>query len=165
MKALIALTVITILVALYVVWGRKWLKARTWPWSKRFFELTEPIEIALWGKSETILWSRFLQLMGAVAAFLAWFGALDMSPYIALVPEKYQPWLLAAPFAAITLSGVISELLRRSTSRPLEIVAVSDNAAPAVLAEVQKAQAAKEEAVATIVAEKNEPSAVTEKKE
>lgn len=165
MTALIILFVITALVALYVVWGRKWLKAKTWPWSKRFFEFTEPIEIALWQKSETILWSRFLQLLGAIAAFLTWFGALDVTPFVALVPERYQPWLMAAPFIAVTLAGIISELLRRSTSRPLEIVAVPDNAPPIVLEEIQKAQAAKEEAVATIVAVKNEPVIVTEKKE
>src|SRR5688572_31914363 len=98
MIALVVMLSLTLVVALYVIWGRKWLKAKTWPWSKRFFELTEPIEIALWQKSETILWSRFLQLMGAVAAALTWFGALDVTPFVALVPEKYQPWLLAAPF-------------------------------------------------------------------
>lgn len=165
MTALILLAVITSLVALYVIWGRNWLKAKTWPWSKRFFEITEPIEILLWQKSETILWSRFLQLLGAVAAGLTWFGALDVTPIVMLVPEKYQPWLMAAPFVAVTLAGIISELLRRSTSKPLEIVAVPDNASPVIQAEVQKAQDAKEEAVATIAAAKSEPVVVTEKKE
>jgi hypothetical protein len=143
-----------VIVALYVVWGRKWLKAKTWPWSKRFFEITEPIEILLWSKSETILWSRFFQVMGALAAVLTWFGALDVSPYVAIAPERFRPWLMAAPFAAVTLAGVISELLRRQTSKPLELVAVSDNAAPAVLAEVARAEVAKDEAVATVAADK-----------
>lgn len=152
MIVLTILVALTFVVALYAVWGRAWLKAKTWPWSKRLFEITEPLEIALWGKSETILWSRYLQVMGALSAFLTWLGALDVTPFIALAPERYQPWFAALPFAAVILAGIVSELLRRSTSLPLAIVAVPDNAPPAVLAEVAKADAAKNEAVATIAA-------------
>lgn len=158
MTGLVIIAIIAIIVALYAVWGRNWLKAKTWPWSKRFFEITEPIEIALWSKSETILWSRFLQFLGVVGAILTWFGALDVTPYLALAPEKYRPWISAAPFAALALNGIISEILRRGTTKPLELVAVSDNAPPAVKAEVEKAEAAKVEAVATVVAERQAPS-------
>lgn len=157
MKVLVVLLVLVVLVALYAIWGRKWLKAKTWPWSKRFFEIVEPIEIKLWGKSETILWSRFLQLLGALCAVLTWFGSLDVSPYVALVPERFRPWLMAAPFAAVTLAGVMSEILRRGTTKPLELVAVSDNAPPVVAAAAARADEAKQDAVATVVAEKQAP--------
>ncbi len=157
MIGLIILAVIAIIVALYAVWGRNWLKAKTWPWSKRFFELTEPIEIVLWQKSETILWARFLQFLGVVGAFLTWLGALDLTPIAALWPEKYQPWLMALPFIAATLAGFIQELLRRGTTKPLELVAVPDNPPPAVQAELDKAESAKNEAVAVVVAERQAP--------
>lgn len=157
MTLLIITLVLVIVVALYAVWGRNWLKAKTWPWSRRFFEITEPIEIALWQKSETILWSRFLQFLGVVGFLLTWLGALDVSPYLVLVPEKYRPYVMAAPFAAVALNGIISEILRRGTTMPVELVAVPENAPPVVLEQVAKAEQAKEEAVATVIAEKQAP--------
>lgn len=152
MIVLTILVALTFIVAFYAVWGRKWLKAKTWPWSKRLFEITEPVEIALWSKSETILWARWLQFMGVLSGFLTWLGALEVTPFIALVPEKYQPWLAALPYMAVTLAGIIGELQRRDTSKPLPMVAVPDNAKPEVLEAVAKADIAKEEAVAVIAA-------------
>lgn len=146
-----ATAVLTVLVALYAIWGRRWLKAKTWPWSIKFFQATEPAEIALWGKSETLLWTRFVSLVGILYAFLSWLGALDVSPFLILLPEKWRPWLTAAPFAAVALGGLIGEILRRGTTKPLELVAVPDRAPLAVREAVEHADLVGQEAVAEVV--------------
>lgn len=147
---------LTILVGFYAIWGRKWLKAKTWPWSMRFFAAVEPVEILLWGKSETILWSRFLQLMGGLYALLTWLGALDVTPFLILMPDSWRPWVTAAPFAAVVIGGIVQEILRRGTSQPLELVAVSDNASVEVKLAIHAADVVKKEAMAVVVESLNE---------
>jgi hypothetical protein len=148
MTILIILFALTAFVLFWVVVGRAWLKSM--PGTARFFAVIEPVEIALWSKSETILWARFLPFMMALSGFLTWLGALDVTPLYLLLPEKYHPWLAAVPFVTVALLGAVNEILRRFTTRPLEIVAVPDNAPPAVAAAIEAAQVAKVEAVAEI---------------
>lgn len=152
MTLLVILFIFTALVLLWVVWGRTWLKSQSW--TVGFFAAIEPIEIALWSKSETILWARFVPLLTALSGFLTWLGALDVTPFLQLIPEKYQPWVSVLPFAAVALLGIVTEILRRSTTKPLEIVAVPDAAPPELVAVIAEAEVAKDNAVAEIKAEK-----------
>lgn len=160
MMLLIVGFVLIAIVALYAIWGRKWLKAKTWPWSKRFFETTEPIEILLWKKSETILWARLKVLVGLLLAVLTSLGTIDLAPIMPLVPDQWEPALKAAfnllPLI-ITVVGFIDEKLRNGTTKPLELVAVPDNPPIEVARAVAQAESAKQTAVATVAAEKQTP--------
>jgi hypothetical protein len=111
---------LTVVVALYVVWLRPWLRDKTW--AAGFFARVEPVEIALWKKSESILWARFLQAVGLVVPFLQLVGAIDIAPYLAIVPEGYAPYLLLFIFIA----GQIGERLRKDTTKPLDVVAMPE---------------------------------------
>lgn len=154
MTLLTILFLLTAFMLAWVVWGRAWLKAQPWAWSIRFFALIEPIEIALWSKSETLLWSRFLPVLMALSGFLTWLGAIDVSPLYIMLPDKYHPWLAALPFVTVGLLGIVNEILRWQTTKPVEIVAVPDAAPPAVVAAIAEAEVAKDNAVAEIKAEK-----------
>lgn len=107
-------------VALYVVWLRPWLRDK--PWAQGFFARVEPVEIVLWRKSESILWARFLQAVGLVVPLLQFIGAVDITPYLAIVPDGYAPYLLLVIFVA----GQIGERLRKDTTKPLDVVAAPD---------------------------------------
>ena len=112
-------------VIIYVVFLRNWLKERIW--AKGFFAWIEPYEIALWRKSETILWARFLIVLGLIPPILEQLGELSGSGIERFLPEKYQAlWTLS-----FTVIGVVNEFLRRSTTKPLEIVALPESAPPA----------------------------------
>jgi hypothetical protein len=123
MKILIALAVITVLIALYVIKGRPWLK--TTSWGKAFLDKIEPMERRLWWNSETMLWSRFKVFLGTALTTLV---AVDWNSVSPLVPEKYRPYLLALPTIFIQLDGLIGERLRKTTSQPLEVVAMRTDA-------------------------------------
>lgn len=150
MTFIVVTFILTLVVLAYAVAGRRWLKRQTWPWSVGFFRAIEPVEIRLWGKSETLLWTRYISFMGTLYGFLTWLGALDVTPFLSLMPDAYRPWVTAAPFAAVVLGGVVGEVLRRGSSQPLEMVAVPDNS-PLQVAVLQ-ADLAKNAAVAEIVA-------------
>jgi hypothetical protein len=143
-----SLTFVTGLVLVYVIAGRPWLKRQ--PWTGKFFDWIEPIEIKFWSKSETILWARWRQFLGLLGTVLAFIGTIDLTPFYAITPEKYQ-WML--PFAplAITLSASLSEYLRRYTTKPLELVAVPDEgASPRVEKAMAAAEVAKDKAVTVV---------------
>ncbi|MDB5600886.1 MAG: hypothetical protein JWN71_2930 [Xanthobacteraceae bacterium] len=120
MNLLAFLIGLTAFVALYVVWLRPWLRDK--PWAQGFFAGIEPVEIALWRKSESILWARFLQAVGLVVPLLQFVGAVDIAPYLAIVPEGYAPYLLLVIFVA----GQIGERLRKDTTKPLDVVALPE---------------------------------------
>jgi hypothetical protein len=120
MNLLAFLIGLTAFVALYVVWLRPWLRDK--PWAQSFFVRIEPVEIALWKKSESILWARFLQAVGLVVPLLQFVGAVDITPYLAIVPERYAPYLLLMIFVA----GQIGERLRKDTTKPLDVVAAPE---------------------------------------
>lgn len=137
MGPLLAILSIAAFVASYVVWIRPWL--RTKEWAHGFFRLIEPVEILLWKKSESILWARFLQLIGLLVPALQFIGAIDVTPYLAIIPEGYGPYCMLAVFVA----GQVGEALRKDTTKPLESVALPEAAVtPAVERAEQKADAA-----------------------
>ncbi len=137
MWPLIALLSVVAFVASYVVWIRPWL--RTQAWANGFFTWIEPVEIVLWKKSESILWARFLQLVGLLVPVLQFVGAIDITPYLAIIPDGYGPYFMLAIFVA----GQIGERLRKDTTKPLDAVALPEAAiTPAVERAEEKAEAA-----------------------
>src|SRR6188768_2431154 len=127
MTTIIVSAVITGLILLYALWGREWLKTKSW--AQGFFEFIEPIEIFIYKKSETILVARSLQGLGAILTVLTWIGSIDITPIMPLVPEKYQPYVHAGmSFLPLVLNGLgaIVERLRNQTTKPIELVAVPD---------------------------------------
>lgn len=117
---------IIVFVLIWVLGLRKWLRGKDWEWSCAFFASIEPIEIWLWCKSETVLWAR-LQAFGAVLLIvLPWAGALDVDPWLAGIPQQHHWWIKLVPVAALALNGLVTELLRRDTTKPLTLVAVPE---------------------------------------
>lgn len=148
--------VLVLVVLAYVLGGRKWLKSK--PWAQNFFAKIEPIEIMLWKKSETILWARMQQVGGACMLFLHLIGVADLTPFVGFLPPKYQPWLSAAPAMAISLNGLICEIQRRDTTKPLALVALPDNNVPLKVQEaVAAAEVTKNEAVVLATAVESKP--------
>jgi hypothetical protein len=137
----IALAVLATFLAImvsYAMFGRSWLKRQSWAAS--FFALIEPIEIALFQKSETILVGRLIWAGGllvtlhdSIAIFLS---SLDLTPITTrLFDFLHTPpdmrGLAATMF--ITAVGYLISWLRKRTTKPLEVVAVaSKDVTPAV---------------------------------
>jgi hypothetical protein len=136
----------------YALGGRAWLKSK--PRAQKFFAAVEPVEIALYKKSETILLARLKMLLGATLAALTALGQIDLTPIMLFVPEQRQE-LVRALFnllpLIITLVGLMDERLRRMTTKLIELVAIPDNVVefnPLVAQAVAAADATKVEAVA-----------------
>lgn len=148
MKILVALLVVTALVATYVVWLRPRLRVQ--PWAQGFFARIEPIETALWRKSETILWARFKMAVGALLTMLTMFGQVDLSPLVPHLPDNYAALAMAlitlSPLA-LTVVGWIDEQLRKDTTKPLEVVAAPE-AVKAAIPEIAAVDAINAQAVA-----------------
>lgn len=156
MKILIPLSLVTAVLLWYALQGRDWLKTR--PWAAGFFAWVEPVEIALFRKSPTILFARLKMVTGLLMTYLAQVGSIDLSPWMPFVPEKYQPYVNAAVNSVplvLFLVGAADEWLRNRTTKPIELVAVPDKAVeenPAVATAVASADQAKVEAVAVVKA-------------
>jgi hypothetical protein len=149
---LVVAAVIVAVVLWYALVGRPWLKSKSW--AQGFFAAVEPIEIALYKKSETILWARLKMLIGATLAFLTTMGSIDVTPIMPLVPDAYQAAVHTAinllPLL-ITVVGMVDEKLRNTTTKPLELVAVPDKAVPpAVVIALARADIAKAAAVVAV---------------
>lgn len=129
MKLLIAIAFITVLLALYVVWLRPWMRNTTW--GKNLLSYIEPMERMLWWKSESLLWSRFKIFLGTTLTVLVGIDWNSVSP---IFPEKYRPILVALPTLFVALDGLMGEPLRRDISKPLELVAMRTDAPPEVKA-------------------------------
>lgn len=157
MIALIVLAIVIGIILWYALHGRDWLKSK--PWAQGFFEAIEPIEIFVYKKSETILVARSLQVLGAILTILTWFGSIDITPIMPLVPEKYHAYVYAAysllPLALNGL-GAIVERLRNKTTKPIELVEVPDKVVaetPKIAEAMAVAEDAKTEAVAEVAAQ------------
>ncbi len=150
----VSLLVISVLLAIYALWVREWLKSK--PWAKPFFDWIEPIELVLWKKSETILFARLKILTGLILALLTNLGTINLSSLMPIVPDKYKAWVdTAVNLAPLLLSvvGWLDEQLRKKTTMPIELVAVSETKAPIeVKLAIAQADEAKEAAVATVKA-------------
>lgn len=141
---------LTVVVA-YVVLGGRELAKKRFP---DFFAKIEPIEIALWKKSETILFARLKMVAGVLLMFLTQLGTIDLTPLMPLVPDEYEPYVRLAfnmlPLV-LTALGVVDERLRRDTGTPLDIVALPEAvvaASPGIQQVVANAEQVKAEAVA-----------------
>lgn len=152
MKVLLIVLVVAGLIAAYVMWGRTWLKSKSW--AQGFFAWIEPVELMLWSKSETILWARLKQFTGVFLTFLTSIGAIDITPIMPFVPDEYEG-ILRAVFnlipLVITLVGIVDEKLRRDTTKPLALVAIAEkDITPAVAEAIEVAEIAKVQAVAEV---------------
>lgn len=160
MTTLVILALITTLLLWYALQGRDWLKSKPWPWAQSFFAWVEPIEIVLFKKSQTILFARLKMATGLLLTYLTQVGDIDLSPWMPFVPEKYQPYVNAAVNSiplVLVLVGWADERLRKTTTKPIELVAVPDKVVaenPVVADAVRIADAVKIEAVATVEAAK-----------
>lgn len=147
---------LAIVITVYVVGFRKWLKQQ--PWALGFFAAIEPIEIALWKKSETILFARLKMLVGVLLTVLTQAGEIDLTPLMPFVPDEYQGLVkLAFNLLPLTLTvlGMMDEKLRKDTTKPVVIAALPD-AVAATMPEVVAAEETKVEAVAAVVEAKKE---------
>lgn len=155
------LVAIVVLIALYAIWGRPWLKKQ--PWAQGFFASIDGLELALFKKSETILMGRLLWVGGLFVTFydgLAVFAhSLDLTP----ITTRIFDWLQIPPdmrnltaTAVISIIGLLINRLRKSTTKPLELVAVPAAAVtPAVAQTMAAAEEAKQEAVQAVAEAKS----------
>jgi hypothetical protein len=153
MTFLIVLAVLAALILVYALVGREWLRSK--PWAQGFFALVEPIEIALFKKSETILFARLKIVSGVILTIMTQVGTINLAPFIPFVPEKYQTWVNIAVNALpmlLSVVGMIDEWLRNRTTKPIELVAVPEVAPVEVKTAIAQAEVAKDAAVATVKA-------------
>lgn len=144
---LIVLTLIVVFCVLYALKGRAWLKSTSW--GQRFLDWIEPVEIALFKKSETILFARLQQALGLVLTALTFLGTIDLTSFKAMVNPKWG-WLFDCIPMAVTILGLISEYLRNRTTKPVEVVAAPATISPEAAAVVAAAENANAEAVAVV---------------
>ena len=156
MKTLIVLAVITGLLLIYALWGREWLKTKSWGWSVAFFAWVEPVEIFLFRKSETILFARIKMAGGVVLTCLAQASQIDWTPILPFIPEKYRGMvnaLISSLPLLLSLLGAADEKQRLTTTKPIQLVAVPDKVVaetPRLAEAVAMADATKVEAVAAV---------------
>ncbi|HEY1215146.1 MAG TPA: hypothetical protein VGE93_16065 [Bryobacteraceae bacterium] len=153
------LAAIVVLLLAYAIVLRPWLKKQAW--AQGFFAWIDPLEAALFKKSETILVGRLLWVSGLIVTFydsLATFvHSLDLTP----LTTRIFDWLQIPPdmrnlsvTAFVGILGLLINRLRKATTKPLELVAVPDaKVTPAAAAAIAQADAAKEQAVQVVQAE------------
>lgn len=150
-----AFFIISGILLFYALVLRPWLKTQSW--AQGFFAKVDAVELALFKKSETVLAGRLLWLgSGLVTIYDAvgvFFTSLDLTPiqtriFDALhIPQDLRGLTLSAFVMAIGLAIVN---LRKKTTKPLELVAVSEKdvaANPKVAEAIAMADATKAEAV------------------
>lgn len=148
---LIGLAALAVPLTWYTVWGRSWLKTKSW--ADGFFAKIEPIELLLYKKSETILFARLKVLSGVVLMVLTQLGEINLAPIMPFLSEKHQGYLNfffnLLPLI-ISVMGMMDEKLRNQTTKPIELVALpeAEKAKPEVAAVIAQAEASKAEAVA-----------------
>ena len=152
MKILLPIAVLVAVLLWYAVQGREWLKSKTW--ASGFFAVVEPVEIALFRKSETILFARLKMLSGIALAALTMLGTIDLTPLMPFVPDQYEPIVRGAfnllPLI-LTVIGWLDERLRNTTTKPIELVAVAErDISQPMLEAIVAADVAKEQAVAVV---------------
>lgn len=145
---LLILALIVALGFIYALVLRPWLKKQAW--SQRFFAWIDPLEAALFKKSETILFGRLLWVGGLFVTFYdgaaTFIHSLDITP----LTTRIFDWLQVPPdmrnlsiSAFVGILGLLINRLRKTTTKPLELVAVP---AAAVTPQVAETMAAAEEA-------------------
>lgn len=156
MSLLIGITLIIVgLILAYALAIRPWLKTQAW--AVRFFAWVEPFERNVFKKSETVLVGRLVWLGGAIVTlydgFLAYFSSLNVEPLTTRVmdflhiPQDLRGLTLSA---AVTAIGLAMVRLRKTTTKPLEVVAAPQNLSPTATAAVQRAETANQRAVEAV---------------
>lgn len=153
--AIIILCLLVGLLFLYAIVLRPWLK--TQPWAIKFFAWIDPLELALFKKSEQVLAGRLLWFGGLIVtaydAVGAYFSSLDFTPITTRVldflhvPQDLRGLTLSA---FVTALGLMIVNLRKKVTKPLELVAVSDKQVaenPKVAEAIAMADQTKTEAV------------------
>lgn len=148
------------LLMLYALVIRPWLKNQ--PWAQKFLAWVEPIEIALFKKSETVLVGRLVWVGGLfVSAYdgLAQFASsLDLTPLTTRIFDALHipPDLRGLTVSAFVMGvGLAVVKLRKQTTKPLELVAVADkDVTPKVAEAIAMAGATNVEAVAVVAEQK-----------
>jgi hypothetical protein len=141
---------------LYALVIRPWMKKQAW--AQAWFAWVEPIELAVFKKSETVLAGRLVWLSGFVVAaydaIAAFATQLDLTPlqtriFDALhIPPDMRALATSATIMGIGLAMV---KLRKTTTRPLELVAVPDASVTPKLAQaLDVAEVTKNDAVAAV---------------
>ena len=151
MKWIIAIAILTVVVAAYVAVIRPWLRKQSW--AEGFFRLVEPIELHLWRKSETILFARFKMFIGGLLTLLTGIGEINIEPILAFFSVEQQGTarlILGLLPLVISAVGWVDETLRKDTSKPLELVAIPQVQTAAVDAALRQADVAKVEAIAAV---------------
>ena len=151
--------VLALLVALAFIYAlvlRPWLKKQSW--AQGFFASVDSVESALFKKSETILVGRLLWIGGLFVTFydgLATFvHSLDITP----LTTRIFDWLQIPPdmrnlsaTAMIGIIGLIINKLRKTTTKPLDVVALPQaQVTPAAAQAIAKVDAANEQAVQAV---------------
>lgn len=157
------LWVVAIFLVAIIVWyaliGRRWLK--TTDIGQRLLVWVEPVEIALFKKSETLLMGRLLWVGGflvtAYDSLAVMATGMDLTPItsrlFSFVPEDLRGITVAGTFGFV---GLIISWLRKRTGKPLEVIAAPTtpetveaeakvdvaNAEAVVVADAAKAKAA-----------------------
>jgi hypothetical protein len=150
------LALAALVAAVYALWLRPWLKGQAW--AKPFFAWVEPLEIALFKNSETILFARLKVAVGLLLAALTYMSTFDITPILPLLPEAWRPHaqaVMAMLPLILSLVGMADERLRNTTTKPLELVALpleSKPIPPQVAIAVAEADIAKEAAVEVVKA-------------
>jgi hypothetical protein len=151
--------IVLILIGLTLAYAlvlRPWLKNQAW--AQRFFAWAEPAELALFKKSETVLVGRLVWLggliVGAYDGFVAYFSSMNVEPLttrimdFAHIPQDLRGLTLSA---AVTGLGLAIVRLRKKTTKPIELVAVSDAKTPPAAAQAMaQAEVAKDNAVQAV---------------
>jgi len=153
---LFVLALIVVLAVLYALVLRKWLKSQSW--TQGFFSAIEPFEIALYKKSETVLLGRLVWFSSLFVTFydgfMAYFSTLNFEP----LTTRMMDYLHIPPdLRGFTLSAFVTGLglaivrLRKTTTKPLELVAVPDaQVTPAAAQAMARAETAKDKAVEAV---------------
>lgn len=156
---LLVLALIVALGFIYALVLRPWLKKQAW--AQRFFAWIDPLEAALFKKSETILFGRLLWVGGLFVTFYdgaaTFIHSLDITP----LTTRIFDWLQVPPdmrnlsiSAFVGILGLLINRLRKTTTKPLELVAVPEaKVTPAAAAAIAQADAAKDQAVQVVQAE------------
>lgn len=108
----------------WATWFRIWLKNRPWPWSQRYFDWIEPIEIVLYKKSKTIFWARFTAVMTSVPALVSSLLIFNNPELIALLPDHWEKYAILFFVVLTVVSSIVQEVNRKNTDTALDVVAL-----------------------------------------
>jgi hypothetical protein len=158
---LLVLALIVALAFIYALVLRPWLKKQSW--AQGFFASVDTLESALFKKSETILVGRLLWIGGLFVTFydgLAVFvHSLDITP----LTTRIFDWLHVPPdmrnlsaTAFVGILGLLINRLRKTTTKPLDVVALPQaQVTPAAAQAIAKVDAANQQAVQAVAEAKS----------